>query len=90
MNESAWKSLLQVQFDFIHKAFHHSYSLRGLNRLYLYYTPLTLAPQRARENSLNYQGRYLKRNVDWGSLIPGMVRSATGAIIQMQREAKHS
>ena len=48
----------------------------------MYETPLTQAPKRARKNSLNQQGRNLEEGTQsGGSLLPGMVRSAVGAII---------
>ena len=42
-----------IQFNLICIALNHRYSLKGLNRPYIYDIPLTLAPQRARKTSLN-------------------------------------
>ena len=42
-------------------ALNHRYSLKGLNRPYIYDIPLTLTPKRARKNSLNEQGRNLEK-----------------------------
>ena len=49
-----------ISIQFIGIALNHRYSLKGLSRQYIDDTPLTLASQKARENSFNQQGRNLE------------------------------
>ena len=60
-----------IRFNFILIAPNHWYSLKRLNRPYIYDTPLTLAPKRARtttKSTLIRMEEILRRNADWGIL----------------------
>ena len=62
-------------------ALNHRNSLKGLNRPYINDTPpLTLAPQRGRKNSHNYQGSNLE-DTEWGIPPSRDDQECTGAII---------
>ena len=64
------------QVNFICTALKQNYSLKGINRLYIYDTPLTLE-----------QIPLIKR---WGIPSPGMVMSAMDAIIDKHSSNKES
>ena len=71
-----------IQLNSISLALNHTHRLKGLNRPYMYETPLTLAPPEGKRK-LPSSARKRSRGgtQSGGSLLQGMIRSAKGAII---------
>ena len=81
----------QLKINCICIALNHHTSFKGLNRPNIYDTAQH-KPPKGQDNSLDQQGRNLEKEcrVREGSLLPGMVRSAMGAIIDIHSiQAKH-
>jgi hypothetical protein len=80
-----WLVVQFIQLNCICISLDHHYSLKGLNRPNIYDIPLYPSPHKGKKQQLE-----LARKKSWeethsrGSLLPGMVRSAMGAIIDIQ------